>query len=282
MRPSRLFFALCLAVLAEDTFSFTCSHLIHDASVPRLSTRQHSSRRAARAGIVCSATSADVEQSLMKLIRQTRGRGQRATQEQLQEIQSAIDNLEEAGGVADPAVSSLIEGDWELLYTSKSKFDLRNPLGKRVDGTKPGLEGVLSSILGEDSKVSEMITQASSSSPIQRTVTSIEGITITQNIRLQGQDPRVDQYVRFGSGENLYLRLSAAATVDRATSKRISFTFDLAYFQLGPLRIPYPVPFRLLGDEAKGWLDTTFLSQNLRISRGNKGTTFILRRVDNV
>lgn len=32
------------------------------------------------------------------------------------------------------------------------------------------------------------------------------------------------------------------------------------------------MPFRLLGDEAKGWLDTTYLSPsgNLRISRGNK------------
>lgn len=38
--------------------------------------------------------------------------------------------------------------------------------------------------------------------------------------------------------------------------------------------VPYPVPFRLLGDEAKGWLDTTYLSHsgNLRISRGNKVT----------
>jgi len=35
---------------------------------------------------------------------------------------------------------------------------------------------------------------------------------------------------------------------------------------------------RLLGDEAKGWLDTTYLSPQVRISRGNKGTTFILRR----
>ena len=49
-------------------------------------------------------------------------------------------------------------------------------------------------------------------------------------------------------------------------------------FQLGPLRLPYPVPFRLLGDEARGWLDTTYLSQRLRVSRGNKGTTFILGR----
>lgn len=32
------------------------------------------------------------------------------------------------------------------------------------------------------------------------------------------------------------------------------------------------MPFKLLGDEAKGWLDTTYLSRNgnLRISRGNK------------
>ena len=27
------------------------------------------------------------------------------------------------------------------------------------------------------------------------------------------------------------------------------------------------VPFKLLGDEAKGWLDTTYLSPRLRISR---------------
>lgn len=44
------------------------------------------------------------------------------------------------------------------------------------------------------------------------------------------------------------------------------------------VKIPYPVPFKLLGDEAKGWLDTTYLSSTIRISRGNKGTTFVLSR----
>ena len=39
------------------------------------------------------------------------------------------------------------------------------------------------------------------------------------------------------------------------------------------------VPFKLLGDEAKGWLDTRYLSQRLRVSVGNKGTTFVLSRV---
>ena len=44
------------------------------------------------------------------------------------------------------------------------------------------------------------------------------------------------------------------------------------------VRVPYPVPFRLLGDEAKGYLDTSYVSERLRISRGNKGTTFIFAR----
>lgn len=56
--------------------------------------------------------------------------------------------------------------------------------------------------------------------------------------------------------------------------KRILFQFDRAAFSLKflPFKVPYPVPFRLLGDEAKGWLDTTYLSNsgNIRISRGNK------------
>ena len=56
--------------------------------------------------------------------------------------------------------------------------------------------------------------------------------------------------------------------------KRILFRFDRADFSLKflPFKVPYPVPFRLLGDEAKGWLDTTYLSNsgNIRISKGNK------------
>ena len=80
-----------------------------------------------------------------------------------------------------------------------------------------------------------------------------------------------------------YARSSTMADVQACQhvtrwSGQVSFTFDLAYFQWGPVRLPYPVPFRLLGDEARGWLDTTYLSPRLRISRGNKGTTFVFRR----
>ena len=33
--------------------------------------------------------------------------------------------------------------------------------------------------------------------------------------------------------------------------------------------------------EQKGWLDITYLSKNLRICRGDKGTLFVLKKIDN-
>ena len=100
-----------------------------------------------------------------------------------------------------------------------------------------------------------------------------------QNVRLRGPDPRVDQIVRFGDfGE---LLLSASASTPDAARQRIDFAFESGVFSFKalPFRIPYPVPFKLLGDEAKGWLDTRYLSERLRVSVGNKGTTFVLSRV---
>ena len=44
----------------------------------------------------------------------------------------------------------------------------------------------------------------------------------------------------------------------------------------GTLSLPYPVPFDLLGDNARGWLKTQYLSPTLRLSRGNKGSLFVL------
>jgi len=174
-------------------------------------------------------------------------------------------------GQEEPALSPLIEGEWVLLHTSKSTFDARNPLGRRADGTSPGLEGAFAALSG-GAKVA-----APSSSPIQRAL--VDAFRVTQSISLQGPDKRVLQCVDTPIGT---LRLSAKAAV--SAPARISFAFDEGYFELKtpiPLvgsRLPYPVPFRLLGKEAEGYLDTQYLSERLRISTGNKGTTFVLRR----
>ena len=180
--------------------------------------------------------------------------------------------LAESVGVEDPALSPLIEGEWVLIHTSSSSFDIRNPLGRRSDGTAPGLEGAFQAVTG-GARI-----EAPSSSPIQRAI--VDAFSVTQSIRLQGPTKRVEQCVETPLGT---LKLGARASVTPKVPKRISFAFDEGFFALrdpllGVSRIPYPAPFKLLGKEAEGFLDTEYLSAQLRVSVGNKGTRFVLRR----
>jgi hypothetical protein len=108
-----------------------------------------------------------------------KNRGQKATDSQKAELVRALSVLEAHGGEPSPSFSPLIQGQWELLYTSKSAFDLRNPLGKRVDGSTPGLEAAgpaLASLFGNAAAKA----MDASSSPIQRTVTAIDAVDVSQ------------------------------------------------------------------------------------------------------
>ena len=186
-------------------------------------------------------------------------------------IGEAIAALNEVGGIQSPALSPLIEGEWALAHISGSSFDVRNPLGRRTDGSTPGLEGFFSAVSG-----GKQDDVAPSSSPIQRAVT--DAFAVTQEIRDLSNKGRVEQRVKTPLG---VLHLNAAASIESNSPNRVSFAFDEGYFefkQSGLPRIPYPVPFRLLGKEAEGYLDTSYLSETLRISKGNKGSTFVLKR----
>merc|ERR1711977_68374 len=172
-----------------------------------------------------------------------------------------IQELEADGGTPNPTASSDINGRWRLLYT-----------------TRPG-----------------------TSSPVQRPFTGVESFSIFQDVSLE-KNGAVNNVVVFGDkGE---LKVEARAVTDslplkgfvprqgqglpllgkssneppKGPNTRVDFQFTRAGFDFGPFKFPYPVPFRLLNDEAKGWLDITYLSSTVRIARGNKGTLFILKK----
>ncbi|CAM0905790.1 unnamed protein product [Alopecurus aequalis] len=185
------------------------------------------------------ASYTEQEEALLEALVGVQGRGRAVAPRQLQDVESAVQTLEALEGVPDPTKSSLIEGSWKLIFT-----------------TRPG-----------------------TASPIQRTFVGVDSFKVFQEVYLRTDDPRVVNVVKFSEtvGE---LAVQAEATIK--DEKRILFRFDRAAFTFKflPFKVPYPVPFRLLGDEAKGWLDTTYLSRggNIRISRGNKGTTFVLQK----
>ncbi|EOA40584.1 hypothetical protein CARUB_v10009312mg [Capsella rubella] len=220
-------------------------HLLNTAN-----KRLDSSRNCRTLRISCSSSSTvtdqteqssfnDAEMKLIDALIGIQGRGKSASPKQLNDVESAVKVLEGLEGIQNPTDSDLIEGRWRLMFT-----------------TRPG-----------------------TASPIQRTFTGVDVFTVFQDVYLKTNDPRVSNIVKFSDiiGE---LKVEAAASIK--DGKRVLFRFDRAAFSLKflPFKVPYPVPFRLLGDEAKGWLDTTYLSPsgNLRISRGNKGTTFVLQK----
>ena len=133
---------------------------------------------------------ADAEAVLLARLRAVSGRGAGASEADERAIADAVSVLERGGGgLSDPASRPEIEGTWRLLYTSKSRFDARNPLGKRVDGAKPGLEGLFAGLFGDEAAKefavnADPVAIDASSSPIQRGVTSLEAFTIQQAIRL--------------------------------------------------------------------------------------------------
>lgn len=211
------------------------------------------------------------EADLLSAIEAIEGRGRDVTEEQQQVLDRAVEALEGDGSASGAASSPLVDGSWRLIFT-----------------TTPG-----------------------TASPVQRSFVGVDGFAIYQDIDLfsEAAAPTVTNVVDFGprigqlrvtalastaskpmegfvprKGDGRFFGLNilgvSQTTPAKDPSARIDFQFDEAGFDFKalPFTIPYPVPFRWLGDEVKGWIDVTYLSENLRIARGNKGTLFVLQR----
>jgi len=181
-----------------------------------------------------------LECELLEILKSARGRGKEGLSDAQQErISELVETLEADGGLENPTTREEINGQWRLLYTSR-----------------PG-----------------------TSSPIQRTFTGVESFRVFQEVYLQDEDiARINNCVDFGKQVGI-LKVEAQANTETrpipgftprrgagfpllgksstkppaAENMRIDFQFDRAAFNFNslPFKIPYPVPFRLVGDEGK-------------------------------
>ncbi|XP_027185568.1 probable plastid-lipid-associated protein 12, chloroplastic isoform X2 [Coffea eugenioides] len=97
------------------------------------------------------------ESSLIDALIGVQGRGRSASPKQLQDVERAVQVLEGVVGVPEPTSSSLIEGRWQLMFT-----------------TRPG-----------------------TASAIQRTFVGVDSFTVYQEVYLRTNDPRVSNIVKF-------------------------------------------------------------------------------------
>ena len=178
-------------------------------------------------------------------------RGLMATEIQKQGILAAIAQLEDRNPTPRPLeAAELLEGDWRLLYTTS-----RGILG--IDRFPfLNLGQVYQSIRVVESKVYN--------------VAEVFGLPLVEGIvsvaaRFQPvSDRRVD--VRFERSilglQRLLNYQSPAAFIQELESGRKLTAID----------------FAITNPNQQGWLDITYLDADLRISRGNEGSVFVLTK----
>lgn len=135
------------------------------------------------------------------------------------------------------------------------------------------------------------VTSGTKASPLQRAILGSSFIPpVTQAI--VGFPPEavvttVDLRAPIGA------RLTLRADVERMKGMRLYVRFVTGWFDvdrwpawLGGMkwiqrvRLPYPVPFDLLGDRARAWVDVTVLEDDLRVTRGSRGSCFVLNKLE--
>ncbi|AFY54063.1 PAP_fibrillin [Rivularia sp. PCC 7116] len=176
--------------------------------------------------------------------------GSNATQTDKQAIHSAIANLEDFNPTANPLESDLLEGDWRLLYTTSTELLNLN----RIPLTN--LSQIYQCIRVKTRSVYN--------------IAEIHGLPFLEGI------------------------VSVAAKFEPVSSKRVQVKFERSIIGLQRL-IDYQYPanfieeiaegkkflaidFPIKSSQQQGWLDITYLDNDLRIGRGNQGSIFVLTK----
>jgi len=254
----------------------------------KVSHNNNPHRGTQRTSLRCSAlkdtATSHLEGKILSALQTAKGRGKEGiSSTQLNIIVKAVDELEALGIPSDPVLVPALEGRWKLLFTTRPGS--ASPIQRAFTGVDSF------SVFQEIYLQGRQIPTTSSSSSFDPTPRvnnvvefgslgelRVEAVASTDSNPVPGFVPRSGDGGFFG----LYPFGKSISTPPSRANMRLDFQFDQAAFAFEnlPFKIPYPVPFRILGDEAKGWIDVTYLSPSgqFRLSRGNKGTLFILQK----
>ena len=179
-------------------------------------------------------------------------RGLQMTEDQRKAIFSAVAYVEELNPTPAPTQApELLDGDWLLLFTTSQellKID-RFPLYK--------LGNIYQCLRVAEGKIFN--------------VAEIKGLPLLGGL--------VSVCANFTVVSEKQVKVNFERLV--AGSQSLIGYRDVSSF-IDTLRSPkklLAVDFQIKREDQKGWLETTYLDQDLRIGRGNEGNLFVLRRV---
>lgn len=260
---------------------FFCSSIAPAAALQNIFAQQWSSL------VKTSPASSDsVEADLIRAL--TADTTNRPSELAILEMVQHLENS--SSSIAQPAIAPEIYGRWRLLFTTAP--DTASPIQRTATSSPskfPIYQDIVLDVGGPDTNSD--IEQQQQRLVVKQVIQFSEQALLSVNaLASTTAYPLPELTERKSTGKVFGLNLLGVSLVgDEATQNssqpdsRIDFVFDEGYFEVFQnQRIPYPVPFRLplLRDWVKGWIDITYLSSRLRISRGNKGSLFVLVKED--
>ena len=208
-----------------------------------------------------TAVASAAESELLELLSSgDGGRGKDLSTSDDAKVHSLATALEASPASDDTNLSPLLPGRWRVLYQGK-------PGGEKTEFFS--LESWQNYLSGDGP------------SPIQNLVSGSGSVSRLYQIVELADDRSSGRILNVVDASPAAVVAIEAQLEDAPQPNRLGFRFSggrvlLRTLWNGTLDLPYPVPFDLLGDNAKGWLQTDYLSPTLRTSRGNKGSLFVL------
>ena len=240
-------------------------------------------------------------------------RGKSATPEVAAEIESIVAALEAVNPTKDPAVNKeLISGKWSLLYTGASAEDaakraeLEGAIGSALTEVS-GSSGNVAKKRNDDDDDDDDDDEGSSSKggggggggggekekggdakPMGRTISTFSGDAVDNRGNFQDIDAFKGEVLNraelaiFRVPLEVEIVASCEPVDPRATggeSRRLAVAFRKVRLTLGSLpTLAIPLGWVNDGRGPEGWLDTTYLDDDMRLGRGDKGSTFVTVR----
>lgn len=177
-------------------------------------------------------------------------------------VREAFEALEEANECVAPVESPMLKGEWELLWTtSDSILGLGRPWIFRPDPQKPILQ-----YLDPAGKYARNLEYTPlGKNKVEATIGPLDAARRAEFVS------RLDDFLMFkvGSQEKAGGTYVPGGANLEKTTVGVQFRF---FTILDWFRLPAP-------ENAKGILQVTYLDEDLRLSRGDRGNLFVLRKV---
>ena len=245
------------------------------------------------------------KQLLIRLCANT-DRGKNASPETAALIETQVRALEAANATRDPATSAKISGKWALIYTGASAADAASRAAKEgvigsalteVTGSSGNASPIKADASTGNARLARILQSGASgaaapgetNAPLGRRIGTVDAKGVVENLG-NFQDIDLANGLVRNRAELKFLGQPVEITIEASCAPvpapefgdedvRLAVAFREVRVEIGSLP-PLVAPLGWINDGKgpEGWLDTTYLDDDMRLGRGDKGSTFVTVR----